>query len=743
MASRVPTEGAHVIIVNKTVPSSYFRNAPLGVRLLAIALVAVLPVALLSLVNLVQGAREQRAALERSAMETLRALSTAVDNEISASMAALEILATSPALARDDLAAFYQDARRALDRRSAWENIVVIDTRGQQLMNLRHPSGTPLDLAVDQESVKSVIETSEPTVTGMITSPLLQERRFVVRVPVFQRGRVAYVLGAANHPELMSEMLARQNFPQGAVVAILDVNGNIIGRSRAGSEWYGKPASATLRAFVATGREGFGITTTLEGEEVYTAFIRSPLTRWAIAMGMPRAAVDDPVIASYAMLAAAIVLSLGIGIWGSLIVARTVTGPMALLREVARGIRSGQAAQVPEATIPEVREATEALLAAQAERELLLQREREARSLAEDASRSKDEFLAMLGHELRNPLAAIVSAVTVIERSGGVTHPAAATATGIIQRQSRHLARLLDDLLDVGRVMTGKILLERSVLDLAEVVKRAVDSTNATRAHERKPLSVRVTPVWVNGDASRVEQIVNNLLTNACKYTPPDGDIDVSVSSEGGNAVLRIRDTGLGLEPELLPKVFDLFVQGSRTLDRSEGGLGIGLTLVRRLVELHGGSVAARSEGAGKGSEFEVRMPAVPPPAARPTERRVNEVVRRRVLVVEDNPDAREMLKSLLSLAGHTVHEAEDGPGGVRAALEMQPEVALIDIGLPGCDGYEVAGAIRKALGHKVRLVALTGYGLPEDEQRAKRAGFDEHVVKPVDEATLARVLAG
>jgi two-component system, sensor histidine kinase len=197
----------------------------------------------------------------------------------------------------------------------------------------------------------------------------------------------------------------------------------------------------------------------------------------------------------------------------------------------------------------------------------------------------------------------------------------------------------------------------------------------------------------------------------------------VSVRNDNGNAVLCVRDTGLGLESELLPRVFDLFVQGRRTLDRADGGLGIGLTLVRRLVELHGGSVAARSEGAGKGSEFEVRLPAI-------------------VLVVEDNADAREMLKTLLTLAGHRVHEAPDGPTGVRLALEVKPDVALVDIGLPGFDGYEVASRIRAALDGAIRLVALTGYGLPEDEKRAKDAGFDDHVVKPVDEGTLSRLLS-
>jgi CheY-like chemotaxis protein/two-component sensor histidine kinase len=346
----------------------------------------------------------------------------------------------------------------------------------------------------------------------------------------------------------------------------------------------------------------------------------------------------------------------------------------------------------------------------------------------------------MLGHELRNPLAAITAAVAVIEKTGGAGHPAADTATGIIRRQSRHLARLLDDLLDVGRVMTGKILLDRLNVDLAVIARRAVAAIQATRS-QCQQIELALTPTWVHADQSRMEQIVTNLLTNACKYTPLDGRITVSVASESGHAVLRVADTGLGLEPDLLPRVFDLFVQGRRTLDRADGGLGIGLTLVRRLVELHGGSVAARSEGTGKGSEFEVRLPEIAAPEEAEGAGAPTQSTPRDVLVVEDNADAREMLKTLLALAGHRVHEASDGPSGVRLALESRPDVALIDIGLPGFDGYEVASRIRAALDGTIRLVALTGYGLPEDERRAKDAGFDDHVVKPIDEATLGRLL--
>ena len=720
---------------------AYLRNSSLRLRLLAIALVAVMPVAVLSLASLARNAQAQRAELERSAMETVRALSTAVDNEINASRAALEILATSHALAEHDLQGFYGRARLALERRPEWDNITLLDRTGQQLINLRTRFGTPLPRAGDTETLDEVVRTGKPVVSNLVQAPLIDEKRFVVRVPVFQAAGVAYVLNASNKPNVMAEMLARQRFPEGAVVAIVDRKGVVVARSQGHAETYGKPSSDSLRSLIDGREEGFGTTTTIEGRPVYTAFRRSQLSGWTIAMGVPRAAIDNPIIASYALLAVVTIVSLGIGIAGALIVARTVTRPMAWLQDVARGLRRGQVPAVPPIAIRELREASEALLAAQAERERLLQSEREARALAEESSRSKDEFLAMLGHELRNPLAAIASAVAVIEKSGGAAHPAGRSATGIIRRQSQHLARLLDDLLDVGRVMTGKILLDRTPIDLGEIVRRAVDSLSATRSGECQAIELDLEPAWINADQSRIEQIVSNLLTNACKYTPADGRISVSVKTENGDAILCVRDTGLGLEPDLLPRVFDLFVQGRRTLDRAEGGLGIGLTLVRRLVELHGGSVAARSEGAGKGSEFEVRLPRIPAVEAADGGAAHEPPRGRDVLIVEDNADAREMLKALLVLAGHRVHEAEDGPDGVRLALEVRPEVALIDIGLPGFDGYEVAAKIRSALDGAVRLVALTGYGLPEDEKRAKEAGFDDHVVKPISEEAITNLL--
>ena len=357
-------------------------------------------------------------------------------------------------------------------------------------------------------------------------------------------------------------------------------------------------------------------------------------------------------------------------------------------------------------------------------------------------SDTKNEFLAMLAHELRNPLGAIRNAVAVLERVGAQNGPAI-SARATIARQVGHLSHLIDDLLDVERVASGKIRLNCHPLDLAETVRHAVASFTGNAGLDRE-IEVSSEPAWVDGDPDRLEQILANMVTNAVKYTPAGGRIYVSLRGDGHNAVLSVEDTGVGIEPDLLPSVFDMFVQGESTLDRAQGGLGIGLTLVRRLVELHGGTVVAASAGAGQGSTFTVRLPQVPAQttATAPISLSSGRVAPRRVLIVEDSRDAREMFRMLLELAGHRVFEAADGVDGLRLLETEHPEVAIIDIGLPGIDGYEVARRMReRPNGRGILLLALTGYGFPEDYERSTAAGFDHHLVKPVDPDELARLI--
>ena len=371
----------------------------------------------------------------------------------------------------------------------------------------------------------------------------------------------------------------------------------------------------------------------------------------------------------------------------------------------------------------------------------------EAEALAQslrEADRAKDEFLAMLGHELRNPLGTLTNAVAVLNKMTG--DETTRHLLAIVSRQTGHLARLVDDLLDVGRVTTGKIELHMRRVELRALVGRCLDSIVQAGRTQRHRVALQGVDLHVQADVTRLEQIVNNLLDNALKYTPAPGSVTVETSQDAGWAVLRVRDTGKGIAVDLLPRVFDLFVQEPQTLDRSRGGLGIGLALVKRLVDLHGGTVSAWSAGPGQGSEFTVRLPIreQPPDAPDAADQAAAPAKppRRRVLVVEDSPDARESLQMLLELAGHVVETSEDGSSGLAKLDQFRPEVALIDLGLPGIDGYTLARRARENPETRaIRLVAVTGYGQAEDRQRALAAGFDFHVTKPVDAAMLEELL--
>ncbi len=374
-------------------------------------------------------------------------------------------------------------------------------------------------------------------------------------------------------------------------------------------------------------------------------------------------------------------------------------------------------------------------------------RREEAEALAESlrrADRAKDEFLAMLGHELRNPLGTISNALTLLDVAGRDERERQVIA--VVRRQAGQLARLVDDLLDMSRLTTGKIRLQLELVDLRALARRCVETLEQSGRGAGHRVSVEGTEAYALGDAARLEQIVNNLLDNALKYTPAGGRVVVRTAAEDGHALLSVRDTGRGIERELLPRVFDLFVQEAQSLDRPRGGLGLGLAVVKQLIELHGGTVSAASAGAGRGSEFTVRLPAAvpaPPAAAVPEPRRTDtRAGARRVLVIEDNDDSREMLQMLLESAGHVVETSADGPSGLARLQAFKPDVALIDVGLPGLDGYTVARMARaRADTSAIRLVALTGYGQAEDRARALAAGFDQHVTKPVDPFALEELV--
>ncbi len=718
------------------------RIGPLERRLLAIAVVALLPVIAFAVYNLVSGVRHQRAELERTTIETIRALTSAVDRELHLTAAALRVLSESNRLTNDDIRGFAQMARRAREHFPAWETVILADVSGNQMMNLLDPAGTRPGRVVDEEGHRAAVKTASPVFGGVAPDPASKAQRYSVHVPVRRGGRVVYVLSAVVRPESMMPVLYHQRMMAQGVISVTDASGKLVARSRGQEQFVGKPPAPSVQQLVRGAAEGWGATTGLQNERFYTAFSRSPDTGWTVIAGMQRDIIDGPMHRAMLALALGVVLSLAVGVVAALTASRIISRPIDGLREAARAYGRGELFDVPEPDLPELRELAQALAIARSDRDRLLQREREARSAAESANRSKDEFLAMLGHELRNPLAAISNGIVVLERKVDVTQPDAQHVTDILRRQTEHLTRLVDDLLDVGRVVTGKIMLDRKPVDLAKIVRLTVETFQSTGRLAHHRVEVEAHSAWALADSTRMEQVCSNLITNACKFTPAGRGIHVSVAGEGDFVVLRVRDEGIGLTPGLARSAFELFVQGDQLADRSQGGLGIGLTLVKRLVELHGGTVEARSEGRDKGSEFVMRLPAVPAMPAAPAIR-IAPYNPRRVLIVEDNADARATLRMVLAMQGHTVYEAVDGPSGVAAARQQRPDVVLMDIGLPGYDGVEAARRIRADLGDSVRLIALSGYGLDEDKRRAGEAGFDLHLIKPVNDEALAEAILG
>jgi PAS domain S-box-containing protein len=376
----------------------------------------------------------------------------------------------------------------------------------------------------------------------------------------------------------------------------------------------------------------------------------------------------------------------------------------------------------------------------------LLEREREARAEAERASRAKDEFLAMLGHELRNPLAPIVTAVHLMRQR---SVPEIERELTVVERQSQHLIRLVDDLLDVARITRGKVELKKEVIEMAAVVAKALEMARPLLDQNQQylDLDVPLDGLRVFGDTARLAQVIANLITNAAKYTDRGGNIRVSARNVNGQVELRVEDNGIGIAPEILPHIFEMFVQEQQGIERSRGGLGLGLSIVQNLVKLHGGTVAAYSDGRGCGSEFTIRLPlavtehgGLHPVAQHETPTATSQG--RRVLIVDDNEDAAELLAALLEALGNTTCVAHDGPSALEVADNFGPELAVLDIGLPVMDGYELAREFRcRYPDQKLKLIALTGYGRDSDRQRAQEARFDAHLVKPVAVEQLQAML--
>ena len=728
---------------------------PLQRRFYLLVLAALLPLALLAGALLLrEGAtyREQHAAAARHAT---RAMTLAIDAELDATIASLDTLAASPRLRSGDLAGFHQEMRELLARRPHWANLLLSNARAAQLANASIAWGAALPQQVDPDTVVEALQSGKPVVGDIGYSQVFGQ--YLLPVQALARGPDGQllVLTASLRPERFLHILRGQALDAGQVVGVIDRNRRFVARSQQNNQLVGKhPAAGLLWLLDQAGPErASGRAFNLENQPVFCAFTRSDKTGWTVLLSTPSANVSRPLERAWAGLAGALAFSTLAGMFAARAVARGVTRPLLELETAAHALRESRLPPLPRTRLPEIRRAGHAILAAYLDRERRLQLERDARlaeqrarQQAEQSSRAKDEFLAMLGHELRNPLAAISAASQILDYCGQERDHLAASADArdIIRQQSQHLGRLTEDLLDAGRVILGKVRLDCQPADVAAILNRSLAALRQAGRLNELTLTVQSQPAWAMVDSTRIGQILDNLIGNAVKYSPPPASIHISVARDGAEAVVRVTDNGLGMEPELQRRVFDLFVQGERSLGRSQGGMGIGLRVVKQLAELHGGSISARSDGPGKGSCFELRLPAMEPLA--PLESRaalLETAAPLRVVVVEDNPDLRSSLAQLFSLKGHQVLEAADGEQGLEVILASQPDCAVVDIGLPGMDGFALARELRSQELAPPRLIAMTGYGDGDTRNKALLAGFDACLPKPLDLAELGRLLSG
>jgi signal transduction histidine kinase len=719
----------------------------------------ILPISLFAAIALQTLLTSERDAALKALGQSAGATALLVDRELSSAEAALHVLARSPQLAQGDMAGFYAHAKSA--DRGDGGRIILFDAGGQQLINTIVPLGSKLPPARDEvrARIRQVITTRKTMVSDLVTGPLQKNPVTTITVPVPLLGGERYALGSVFPPDYFSRTIAHHPVPSSWALSVIDHNGRFIARPSEPAR-LGQPANPGLVKAAADASQGLIRYPTHDGVDAYHAFVHSPMSGWTVAVAVPASEIDGAarhavMLAAGGMLVALLCAALAAVFFGRRLAAAIGGAAQAATRlSEGGGLASASTAAAASSGIAEfdalqraIGEAGIKLARSETERASLLQREQQARKLAEAQVRIRDDFLAMLSHELRNPLSGILGAAQLlrIENANPVQKR---HAQDILLRQGKHLTRIVDDLLDLARLARGKVRLDMRPVELASVVEAVVDALRMAGRVEQQ-LDCRLEPAWILGDRTRIEQVVGNLVTNALKYTPAQGRIEIALKAGEDEACLIVHDSGVGIAPELMPTLFETFVQGAVSLDRAQGGLGIGLSLVRSLVTLHGGTVTAASEGNGKGSTFTLCLPLLKegaqtaavvesaPPAA-------HESAVSTVLLIEDNNDARHMLSAQLSAAGYQVFEADNGVDGIALARRERPDLAIVDIGLPGMNGYQIAARLRRDPDTKMlRLVALTGYGQEADRQLALNAGFDAHFAKPLQFESLADILAG
>jgi signal transduction histidine kinase/ActR/RegA family two-component response regulator len=719
---------------------SRIRAQPLRMRLLLLAASGLLPLVLVLGWGLDHLIAERSADAQNSQLELSRALATALDSELRSVIALLQHMSTSDELERADLRAFQLTARRTAEQ-LGWRYADLSDSEGRVLLRTNEPYGTSDPAPGEPHSMVRAVELRTIIVSHVIETPNSESSSFVVRVPVIRSGQLVYVVSAFLPTDRILAVLTRQNIPHGSVAAVFDHTGRRVARSRAFPAVYGSPS---LEVLLNRGdSQGVGRTVTLEGIESYTGYTRLPDSRWIVAVGMSVAEANEALNAALRAVAAGLLASLALAVLLAWLLSRRVLEPIETLKDGAAALGRGAPLQLPRLDIEELDDVGLALTAAAADRDRAAAQINDALRTAEEANRSKDQFLAILGHELRNPLAPIATAVQLMALKGD---DKTAHERRVIERQLSYVTRLVDDLLDVSRITSGRLTIRHEPVWLAHVLAQVVDSVRSSlggRALSFEP-QTEMENVWVAGDEVRLVQIFSNLLVNAIKFTPAGGSIRVKTAMVDHEVQVDVEDTGIGITRAELERIFGLFYQAPQGSDRARGGLGLGLRIVKSLVEMHGGTVRATSAGPGHGSCFTVRLPLCKPAAAGKPAAPASAATRAvKILVVDDNEDAADTCATFLEIHGHVVRVAYTPEAALDVLREFTPDVAILDIGLPGMSGYALAGRMKgPPLNYRGRLVALTGYGQASDMAVSQAAGFDAHLTKPVSPTDLLELVS-
>jgi signal transduction histidine kinase/CheY-like chemotaxis protein len=722
-------------------------------RLFVLAASGLLPLAIMVALALGYLLRDRQASAQQSALALSRALAIAIDAEQRSTGSVLRAVAENDELQNGRFEAFYHAAVRVAHQQG-WRAMVLSDAGGRAVFRTSAPYGRATPTPIDPESIAQALVLQRPVV-GVVaqggTGPA-----FAVRVPIIVHERGSqYVLSAIITTDQILSLLKRQSVPAGWVVAVFDQSGRRVART---SPTQTARPSPSLQALLDQGRpEGMGVTTTVEGVRSHTGYSRMAESGWVVAVAIPDAEATRAAVGPIVAVLVGLLASLGLAAFLGWFFARKVSEPIRILKDAAAALGRGDSVPPRPLEIAELDEVGTALAQAsqqrqrfmaelrrgEVERDALLQQVTEALQAAQEAGRSKDEFLAVLGHELRNPLAPISMALQLMARKGDDRTLA---ERRIVERQLAHMTRLVDDLLDLSRITGKRLTMRMAPARIVELLRNAADAIGPVLAGRtlRTDFGPGCEDAWVSGDEARLAQVFANLLGNAVKFTPADGQIVLACELQGESARIAVSDDGTGMSPHVLEHAFEPFFQERQGGDRSRGGLGLGLAIVKSLVEMHGGGVRAESPGPGRGSRFEVRLPLAGAPVAQETAAvTAHGRGAGKVLIVDDNRDAADTTAALLEMSGYEVRVAYD-PAAALAVLDgYAPAVALLDIGLPGMSGYELAARVRAhSNGATCRLVALTGYGQADDVELARRHGFEVHLTKPAPSDMLLERVA-